>query len=102
MATELAAALYNRVLAQQAAHHKHKDICTGPNCFRWTFLIVAALCCVATAFAVALWIRSRQAYQQVIKVRVGAAACGASVCNMLRHSMGLSETWLAPQMFLCH
>lgn len=81
MATELAAALYNRVLAQQAHHKHHPDICTGPYCFRWTFLVVAALCCVATAFAVTLWIRSRQAYKQVIKVRVDAPLISLSMCS---------------------
>jgi hypothetical protein len=72
MATELAAAMYNRVMAQQPHHGKHggDGSCHGPYCFRWTFLIVAALCCIATAFAAALWYRSRQAYQQVIKVNV--------------------------------
>lgn len=67
MATELAAAMYNRVMAMQP-HGKHAGSCHGPYCFRWTFLIVAALCCVATAFAAALWYRSHKAYQQVIKV----------------------------------
>ena len=70
MATELAAAMYNRVMAGQPHHGKHggDGTCHGPYCFRWTFLMVAALCCVATAFAAALWYRSRTAYQQVIKV----------------------------------
>jgi MFS family permease len=70
MATELAAAMYNRVMAGQPHHGKHggDGACHGPYCFRWTFLMVAALCCVATAFAAALWYRSRTAYQQVIKV----------------------------------
>jgi hypothetical protein len=76
MATELAAAMYNRVMAQQPHHGKHggDGSCHGPYCFRWTFLIVAALCCVATAFAAALWYRSRQSYQQVIKVRTRQGA----------------------------
>ena len=62
--------MYNRVMAGQPHHGKHggDGTCHGPNCFRWTFLMVAALCCVATAFAAALWYRSRAAYQQVIKV----------------------------------
>ena len=78
MATELAAAMYNRVMAQQPHHGKHGSdgSCHGPYCFRWTFLIVAALCCVATAFAAALWYRSRQAYQQVIKVGARRTARG--------------------------
>ncbi len=64
MATKLAAMMYNYVMRQQG----HAHSCHGPNCFRWTFLIVAALCTVATCMALLLWYRSRAAYRSVIKV----------------------------------
>lgn len=82
MATELAAAMYNRVMAQQPPG-KHGSSCHGPHCFRWTFVIVAALCCVATAFAIALWYRSRAAYQQVIKVGGRRCKCQLFLPNLL-------------------
>lgn len=64
MATKLAATMYNYLMRQQGGKHG----CHGPYCFRWTFLIVAALCTLATGMALLLWYRSRQAYQAVIKV----------------------------------
>jgi hypothetical protein len=64
MATKLAAAMYNYVMRQQG----HANMCRGPSCFRWTFLVVAALCTVATCLALLLWYRSRAAYRSVIKV----------------------------------
>ena len=67
MATSLAGAMYNWVMAHtdQRGH-----FCHGPLCFRYTFLIVAALCTVGTVFAALVWVRSRTAYRAVIKVHL--------------------------------
>mmetsp|Transcript_14199 Transcript_14199/g.42879 ORF Transcript_14199/g.42879 Transcript_14199/m.42879 type:complete len:728 (-) Transcript_14199:369-2552(-) len=65
MATSLAGAMYNWVMDH---YHQKGHFCRGPLCFRYTFLIVAALAVVATIFATIVWARSREAYKAVIKV----------------------------------
>lgn len=68
MATSLAGAMYNWVMDH---YHQKGHFCRGPLCFRYTFLIVAALAVVATIFATIVWARSREAYKAVIKVCAG-------------------------------
>lgn len=65
MATALAGAIY-----QWSMEHDHEqgNFCTGPTCFRYTFLIVAALCLLTTVLATLVWWRSRESYKAVIKV----------------------------------
>jgi hypothetical protein len=68
MATVLAGAMYERVMRWQ--HQKGGD-CMGPDCFRYTFLIAAALSAFGTVLAALLWRRTSKKYQKIIKVRSG-------------------------------
>ncbi len=67
MATLLSGAMYNWVMEH---YDQRGHFCHGPLCFRYTFLIVAALMMVATVAAAFVWARSREAYKAVIKVRL--------------------------------
>ena len=62
LATWLAGALYTRALAR----HGGGRACRGADCFRDTFLILAALAAAALATAVVLWHRTRPLYVKVI------------------------------------
>ena len=67
MATELAGQLYDRAMRRQ--RHAAGD-CTGPDCFRYTFLTCCALAAVGTVLAALLWRRTGKQYQTIIKVRI--------------------------------
>lgn len=65
MATSLAGRMYEMVLQRK---HQHGATCMGPDCFRYTFLIVAALSLVVTLLAFILWLRTRDMYATIIQV----------------------------------
>ena len=65
MATSLAGRMYEMVLQRK---HQHGATCMGPDCFRYTFLIVAALSLIVTLLAVILWLRTRSMYATIIQV----------------------------------
>ena len=66
MATSLAGYMYEMVLQRE---HQHGGTCIGPDCFRYTFLIVAALSLLSTLLAGILWLRTRTMYATIIQVR---------------------------------
>lgn len=70
MATSLAGAMYEMVLERR---HQHGATCRGVDCFRYTFLAVAALSLVVTLLAVLLWHRTRDMYATIIKVRLNSS-----------------------------
>ena len=86
MATSLAGYMYEMVLQRT---HQHSDTCIGPDCFRYTFLIVAALSLLSTLLAGILWYRTRTMYATIIEVgplllaRRGLllGGIGTSVCS---------------------
>lgn len=65
MATVLAGAMYSWAMDHD---HQHGNFCSGPTCFRYTFLLVALLCTLTTILATVVWARSRESYKQVIKI----------------------------------
>ena len=64
LATYLAGELYQRAMRR----HGEEGTCTGSDCFRATFLVVACLALAACAAAVVLWRRSQHLYDRVIAV----------------------------------
>ena len=64
LATYLAGSVY-----QRAAHkHGQGGVCTGPDCFRLTYLLEAGLAAAAFVAAIVLWRRCQHLYDRVAAV----------------------------------
>ena len=90
MATELAGQMYDRAMRRQ---HQPGGDCTGPDCFRYTFLICCALAAVGTMLAALLWRRTGKQYQTIIKVRAESEVGARAVSGGQMRCRGLFSQW---------